>query len=265
MAAAGEGVDQLDRAGAAAVVLSDDGVRLREGRQQKRGDGRRYGRGDLPDQVLIGDDSRPAWHRGDQPDRIGAMRDGRPGFRHGLDAAYLDPGSEGHGTLRTVEIRRDRSKFLPTTDAKTRMPSFVLEERYPDRIRLFTVDHDVRKALEPNAPEDVALKVKRELAWSGLHCGDARPEFPLEPIRQVRSSLGFVVGQGLIEIFLDGRMKLDPHAERRWTPAQKAFSVNGRTSPLSSSASRRTASAKISLGPAGIRGAGKLPRILSAR
>jgi len=73
------------------------------------------------------------------------------------------------------------------------------------------------------------------------------------------------VVQRPVDVSLYGRAKLDRHAGRRRTPAQKASSVNGSTSPLSSAAARRMASARISSGPAGACGAGRLPRILSAK
>jgi len=71
--------------------------------------------------------------------------------------------------------------------------------------------------------------------------------------------------QGRAQPRAHGRVKLDRHAERRRTPAQEASSVKGSISPLSSSASRRMASARFSSGSAGARGVGRLPRFLPAK
>ena len=96
--AAREGVDELQGARAAAVVLRDDRVGIGERGEQKRGDGRRDGGGDFGDKALVGNDAGAAGHRGDEPDGVGAMRDGGAGLGDGFDAADFDARARRHGT-----------------------------------------------------------------------------------------------------------------------------------------------------------------------
>jgi hypothetical protein len=57
--AAGEGVDELNRAGAATMVLRDDRVGSGERGQEERAHGRRDGRGDFRNPALIGNYPAP--------------------------------------------------------------------------------------------------------------------------------------------------------------------------------------------------------------
>jgi hypothetical protein len=88
---------------------------------------------------------------------------------------------------------------------------------------------------ESDTSENFTTEVKRELTWCYLNSRQACLKFSLKPIRQMRATFGLIIIPGLDEILLDCGMKLELHAPPRRTPAQKASSVSGSSTPLSSS------------------------------
>ncbi len=137
----------------------------------------------------------------------------------------------------------------------------MFENQNPNYVRFFTVNEDKWERLQTNTPKGFALQIKRELPGRRLKRLQTSPEFALESFGKMDATLSFVVLQSLFEILLERRVKLDSHQGRRRTPAQNVDSVSGCSWPLSSSASRRAASTRISVDAAASGGGGRLPRM----
>jgi len=88
---------------------------------------------------------------------------------------------------------------------------------------------------ESDTSENFTTEVKREPTWCYLDSRQTCLEFSLEPIRQMRATFALIIIPGLDEILLHRGMKLELHAPPRRTPAQKASSLSGSNTPLSSS------------------------------
>lgn len=155
--------------------------------------------------------------------------------------------------------------MVPIINPETGVAFLVLENRDPHDVQLLAIDDNGRKMAESNPSECGGALVKRKRPRPGLDRRQTVPHFSLEPIGQVPAAFRGIIIDRRVEVVLNGRMKLQRHPRGRRTPAQNCSSLTGCTRPLSSSASRRSASAIISSGSWAAGGRVRLPKSVSAR
>ena len=143
--------------------------------------------------------------------------------------------------------------------------AFVFQQGDADRVGPIAIKDDIGEILELDTAVAGMGMIKRVVGRAGLDRGQAGTEFGFETVSEMHASLRLIVGDRFIEVRLDCGMEGQRHFRARRAPAQNASSVSGLRRPDSSSASRRTASARISAGSLAVGGGGRLPRSLSAR
>ena len=120
-----------------------------------------------------------------------------------------------------------------------------------DRERL-PIKDQVRKGLKAAASIAPLIPIKRKMPRMIFDRIDRRPKFDFEAVGDIETGFSLVVGEDLVEILLNERMKGEPGAHdrlrQRVTPLQNSDSPSGLTLPFFISTSRRAASPRISAG-----------------